>query len=164
MSNAEAWRKTEGEIPGVVCRPLQIYPDLRGWLAEIFRQDEISPELMPVMAYISVTQPGMSRGPHAHRQQTDYFCFPGPGTFRVVLWDNRPDSPMFASRREFQLGENLPATLVVPPGVVHGYVNVSDHPGVVFNCANRLYRGEGRREEVDEIRYEHDPHSPFRLE
>ena len=78
------------EIPGVICRPLSFHRDERGWLAEIFRQDELAPELLPAMAYISVTLPGRSRGPHAHREQTDYFCFAGPGDFRVVLWDNRP--------------------------------------------------------------------------
>lgn len=151
------------EIPGVLCRPLAIHQDPRGWLAEIFRQDEIAPELLPAMAYISMTQPGGSRGPHAHRFQTDYFCFAGPGDFRVVLWDNRPDSPQYGERQEFLLGESSPAILIVPPGVVHGYTNISDRPGLVFNCANRLYRGPGRLEAVDEIRYEDDPDSPFRL-
>ncbi len=163
MREVQEWRQAEGNLPGVVCRPLEINRDHRGWLAEIFRQDEIAPEIMPTMAYLSVTQPRMSRGPHAHRYQTDYFCFPGPGRFRVILWDNRPDSPAFQTRQEFNLGEEQPAILIVPPGVVHGYINVGEVPGVVFNCANRLYRGEGRREEVDEIRYENAPQCPFRL-
>jgi dTDP-4-dehydrorhamnose 3,5-epimerase len=154
----------ESQMPGVVCRPLTIYRDQRGWLAEIFRQDEMPAEQVPVMSYISVTLPGVSRGPHAHVRQTDFFCFPGPGDFRVVLWDQRPESPTCGQRQEFLLGENSPGTLVVPPGVVHGYRNVSDRPGLVINCANRLYRGPGRQEPVDEIRYEDDADSPFRLE
>jgi hypothetical protein len=35
---------------------------------------------------------------------------------------------------------------------------------MVINCANRLYKGPGRKEDVDEIRYENDPECPFRLE
>jgi dTDP-4-dehydrorhamnose 3,5-epimerase len=77
----------ESLIAGVVCRRLAIYEDHRGWLDEIFRQDELAAEHYPVMAYLSVTLPGIGRGPHAHRDQTDLFCFPGPGEFRVVLWD-----------------------------------------------------------------------------
>ncbi|MDP3182497.1 MAG: dTDP-4-dehydrorhamnose 3,5-epimerase family protein [Desulfobaccales bacterium] len=151
------------QIPGVIYRPLMIYEDQRGWLAEIFRQDEVMPEHMPVMTYISVTKPGVGRGPHAHRHQTDLFCFPGPGEFRIVLWDQRSDSPSFGRHQEFYLGESCPGILIVPPGVVHGYLNISDRPGVVFNGANRLYKGAGRLEPVDEIRYEDDPNCPFRL-
>ena len=153
----------ESRIPGVVCRPLVIYPDSRGWLAEIFRQDELGQEHIPVMAYISVTQPGVGRGPHAHRQQTDLFCFPGPGEFRLSLWDQRPESPAYGLRQDFVLGENCPALVIVPPGVVHGYRNLSGHQGLVCNFAIRLYRGPGRQEPVDEIRFEDDPDSPFRL-
>lgn len=161
---AHDWKNLEPHISGVICRPLVIYEDRRGWLAEIFRQDELPPEHMPVMSYISVTAPGMGRGPHAHREQTDLFCFPGPGDFRVILWDHRPESPSFGARQEFRLGAACPAVLIIPPGVVHGYLNISDRPGLVCNFANRLYRGPGRREPVDEIRFEADPHSPFRLE
>ena len=153
----------ESRIPGVVCRPLVRHPDSRGWLAEIFRQDELDQENLPVMAYISVTQPGVGRGPHAHRQQTDLFCFPGPGEFRVSLWDQRPESPAYGLRQDFVLGENCPGLVIIPPGVVHGYRNLSGHQGLVCNFANRLYRGPGRSEPVDEIRFEDDPDSPFRL-
>ncbi|MBI4642890.1 MAG: dTDP-4-dehydrorhamnose 3,5-epimerase family protein [Deltaproteobacteria bacterium] len=164
MTSSPEFRIPEVEIPGVVCRALVIYEDARGWLAEIYRQDELGPELAPVMSYISLTKPGVGRGPHAHREQTDYFCFPGPGDFRVILWDQRPESPSFGTRQAFHLGESCPGILLVPPGVVHGYLNISEHLGLVVNCANRLYKGPGRQEPVDEIRYENDPICPFRLE
>lgn len=154
----------EIKITGVICSPLLKYADQRGWLAEIFRTDELAPENLPAMAYVSVTKPGVARGPHAHRHQTDLFCFYGPGDFRVSLWDNRNDSPTFGVRQDFLLGESQPAVLIVPPGVVHGYKNVGDGLGFVCNFANRLYRGEGRGEPVDELRFEDDPDSPFQLD
>jgi dTDP-4-dehydrorhamnose 3,5-epimerase len=154
----------EVKISGVLCRKLVVHQDQRGWLAEIFRQDEVAPDQVPAMAYVSVTQPGVGRGPHAHRDQTDMFCFTGPGDFRVTLWDNRPDSLTFQARQDFLLGESCPGVLIVPPGVVHGYRNVGDQPGWVLNFANRLYRGPGRVEPVDEIRFEDEPDSPFRLD
>jgi len=82
----------------------------------------------------------------------------------VVLWDNRADSPTFGVRQDFHLGASCPAVLIVPPGVVHAYQNEGKVPGMVCNFANRLYRGPGRAEAVDEIRFEDDPDSPFRLE
>jgi dTDP-4-dehydrorhamnose 3,5-epimerase len=36
--------------------------------------------------------------------------------------------------------------------------------GIVLNAANRLYKGWGRKEPVDEIRHEDVADSPFRLD
>ncbi|NDY43288.1 dTDP-4-dehydrorhamnose 3,5-epimerase [Dissulfurirhabdus thermomarina] len=153
----------DGDISGVIVRRLARHEDPRGWLCEVFRRDEIAPEHLPAMAYVSLTHPGVARGPHAHRDQTDLFGFVGPGTFRVRLWDAREGSPSRGARMEILAGEEAPTVVIVPPGVVHGYRNVGEGPGLVFNCPNRLYAGEGRREPVDEIRYEDDPDSPFPL-
>ena len=62
------------------------------------------------------------------------------------------------------VGESEPAMLIIPPGVVHAYRNVGSGQGVVFNCPNRLYKGWGRKEPVDEIRHEDDAASPYRLD
>jgi dTDP-4-dehydrorhamnose 3,5-epimerase len=142
--------------------------DERGWLAELFRADVLElagmGDAQPVMAYLSMTRPGVTRGPHEHREQTDYFAFAGPSDFEVTLWDNRPGSPTFGRREAFVLGAGRPATLIVPPGVVHAYRNVGKVEGWVLNFPNRLYRGPGRTEPVDEIRYEDAPDNPFKLE
>jgi dTDP-4-dehydrorhamnose 3,5-epimerase len=153
----------DGPIDGVVIRALQIFSDKRGWLAEVFRKDEISPELDPAMAYLSMTHPGVHRGPHAHRDQTDYFVFFN-AVFKVYLWDDREGSSTRGFRHVVTLGSERPACVIVPPAVVHAYRNVSDQPGVILNLPNRLYAGHGKGEPVDEIRYEEDPGSPYRLE
>ena len=119
---------------------------------------------MPAMAYLSVTEPGVGRGPHAHRDQTDMFCFAGPGDFRVVLWDNRADSPSFGVRQDFYLGESMSGGADRASGGGARLSECGPDPGFVCNFANRLYRGPGRLEAVDEIRFEDDPDSPFRLE
>lgn len=155
---------SKGKIHDVVVRPLTKYLDERGWLAELYRGDELAAELMPVMAYISMTQPGVARGPHEHREQTDYFCFIGPANFKVYLWDTRRDSPTFGVRQTVFAGVDLPLALIVPPGVVHAYRNVSLENGIVFNGPNRLYAGEGKHSPVDEIRHEEVDGSPFRLD
>lgn len=153
-----------GIIHGVIWRPLKKYHDSRGWLCELFRQDEMPAEYLPAMAYISETAPGVTRGPHEHRNQADCFCFLGPSTFKLYLWDNRPDSPTHGVHQIEIVGVDRPMLVIVPAGVVHAYQNVGAEPGLVFNCPNRLYRGAGRKDPVDEIRHEEDPQSPFRLE
>ena len=154
----------QGAIDGVVWKPLKVFHDSRGWLCELFRFDEVAEEYRPVMAYVSETQPGVARGPHEHVDQADYFCFFGPGNFKVYLWDNRPQSPTYRAKEVRVVGADAPFALIVPKGVAHAYKNVSAVPGLVFNAANRLYKGWGRKEPVDEIRHEDDPKSPFHLD
>ncbi len=153
-----------GPIQDVLFRPLRRFEDPRGWLAEIFRADELPPEFHPVMTYVSLSLPGVVRGPHEHRDQADLFAWVGPGEFKVTLWDNRPESPAFGHRMELRAGESQPSVLLIPKGVVHCYRCISLEPGLVFNGPNRLYGGEGRAQPVDEIRHEEDPESPFVLD
>jgi len=152
-----------GEINDVVVRKLRKFNDRRGWLTELFRHDELTAEFFPVMAYISSTNPGVTRGPHEHVDQADLFCFLGPSNFKLRLWDNRPDSPTYRNVMTLVVGEDDPQTVLVPKGVVHAYQNVGEKDGIVINCPNRLYMGEQRAETIDEVRHEDDPHTIFRM-
>ena len=153
-----------GEISGVVVRDLRRFNDDRGWLAELFRHDELDQEYYPAMTYISATAPGVTRGPHEHVDQADLFCFLGPSNFQIRVWDNRPDSNTFRQVMTLDVGADNPKSVLVPKGVVHAYRNTGDVEGIVINCPNRLYAGAGKREAVDEIRHEDDPDTVFRME
>ena len=153
----------DGEIKGVIIRKLAKAQDSRGWLAELFRNDELDGEFIPTMAYISSTNPGVTRGPHEHREQADFFCFIGPSNFKLRMWDNREESETFRCVTTMVVGQENPSAVLVPAGVVHAYQNIGDAEGIVINCPNKLYRGPGRREEVDEIRHENDSETIFRM-
>ena len=154
----------DGVIGDVIVNDLRRFTDPRGWLVEIFRNDELDDGLQPVMGYISMTEKGVVRGPHEHVDQADLFCFLGPSTFRVYLWDNRSSSPTFRVRQIITAGVDEPKSIIIPKGVVHAYKNVGDGPGMVVNCPNRLYAGEGKKQPVDEIRHEDDPDTVFSIE
>ena len=153
-----------GPIQGVIWKSLSKYHDGRGWLCELFRHDDLPVEFHPVMAYISQTDTGVARGPHEHVDQSDCFCFLGPSNFKVYLWDRRENSPTHLARETEIVGVDRPMLLIVPPGVIHAYKNVGTEPGLVFNCPNRLYKGPGRAEPVDEIRHEDLTTSPYQLD
>jgi dTDP-4-dehydrorhamnose 3,5-epimerase len=155
---------SDSAIDGVIIRHLKKYLDNRGWLVELFRRDELSKTFYPAMSYISMTEPGVARGPHEHREQTDFFCFMGPSTFRLYLWDNRSMSPSFGMKCQFDFGADQMAAVIIPPGVVHAYKNIGSVDGLVFNAPDRLYAGEGKKETVDEIRYEDDSSTVFKIE
>jgi len=144
---------------GVIIRDLNIFNDQRGWLAEIFRYDET--DFSPAMSYISMTKPGIARGPHEHLEQSDYFCF--LGHFRLYLWDNRKESKTYMEKMIIDK-QGAPFTAIVPPHVVHAYVNAGPKDAFVVNLPDRLFMGKGKAFPVDEVRYENDPDSPYRID
>ncbi|HEX7573810.1 MAG TPA: dTDP-4-dehydrorhamnose 3,5-epimerase family protein [Bacteroidota bacterium] len=153
-----------GTIQDVIVRNLTKFIDDRGWLSELFRADEIPAELYPAMGYVSMTAPGVMRGPHEHADQADCFAFLGPSNFKIFLWDNRTSSPTYMTRQIVFAGADAPKSLVIPRGIVHAYRNIGEGQGMVLNFPNRLYAGEGKKNPVDEIRHEIDPESIFRME
>jgi dTDP-4-dehydrorhamnose 3,5-epimerase len=154
----------EGQITGVIVRDLKKFYDDRGWLSELFRRDEFEAEFLPAMAYISATRPGVTRGPHEHVDQADVFCFLGPSNFKIRMWDNRESSETYNHRMTLVAGADNPKMVLIPKGIVHAYQNVGETDGIVINCPNRLYMGDRRRDEVDEIRHEDDPNTIFRMD
>jgi len=146
-------------VEGVIIKELKQLHDDRGWLVETFRNDEI--DFIPVMSYVSMTKPGIARGPHEHLDQSDYFCL--FGSFRLYLWDNRKDSTTYQQHLAFDI-KGRPHIAIVPPGVVHAYKNIGKTDGLVINMPDRLFKGKDRTLPVDEIRYENDPASPYRMD
>ncbi len=139
--------------------------DDRGSLFELFRIDELGARNInvPEMAYASYTLPGVSRGPHEHAHQTDVFVFCSQ-TFQFFAWDNRHGSATYLNRSVIHVGEGRETRIIVPPGIVHAYRNISTGTGLVLNAPDKLYAGYNRLEPVDEIRHEKDQNNPFRLD
>jgi dTDP-4-dehydrorhamnose 3,5-epimerase len=150
-------------LPGVRVEALPVFKDQRGTLHELFRVDEIPAGFNPLMACSSWSHPNVARGPHQHVGQDDYFTFAGPSNFRVYLWDDRPGAAKAAKGWVINTGESAPARVYVPRGVVHAYHNVGNVPGLVVTVTSLLFKGEGRKDPVDEIRHELDPKSSYRL-
>ena len=148
-------------IEDVIVKKLKKNEDKRGWLAEIYRSDEM--DYQPVMSYVSVTKPGVIRGPHEHIKQSDCFIFVGPGSYEIHLWDRREKSKTKGEYIKLEVGEDNPCLVLVPPGIVHGYKCVSKIPGYCINLPDKLYKGKGKKEELDEVRWELDKNSPYKI-
>lgn len=150
-------------LPGVRVEALPVYKDTRGSLHELFRVDEIPAGFKPLMACSSWSHSGVARGPHQHVGQDDYFTFAGPSDFRVYLWDDRPGAAGAARGWFINTGEQAPTRIHVPRGVVHAYKNIGNTMGLVVTVTSLLFKGEGRRDPVDEIRHELNPQSPYQI-
>ena len=161
-------------INDVIAERANQYSDERGFLIEAFRIDDWDlNEIYTLkdgtyvgcpMSYISATIAGQVRGPHEHEDQTDVFLFVGSSKFQIELWDNRPNSDTYENRMKIIAHNSAPLLVVIPPGVVHGYKNIGDALGYVINMPNKLYAGWGKEEEIDEIRWENDENSPFKMD
>lgn len=155
----------ESKIESVTIIPLEIYKDDRGWLLECFRNDEIKDinRSIPQMSYFSFTKYNEIRGPHEHKIQTDLMIFAGPGDFELYLWDNKYFSKTKGNHQKLIVGESNPLKIIIPPNIVHGIKSVSEPGSYFINCPNRLYKGLRKEWPADEIRYENNPDSPFKI-
>ena len=74
------------------------------------------------------------------------------------------DSATYRNVMTLIVGADNPKSVLIPKGVVHAYQNIGKVDGIVINCPNRLYMGDGRREPIDEIRHEDDHDTIFRMD
>jgi dTDP-4-dehydrorhamnose 3,5-epimerase len=135
-------------IEGVEIQASKLWPDDRGYFLEVFRSGQglpagFSAESTQVSAALSY--PGTIKAFHYHREQTDYWV-PVAGMLQVVLADLRRDSATFGRRNTLYIGTLRPWTLLIPPGVAHGYKVIGPDPAVLVYVTSRFYNpaDEGR--------------------
>ena len=124
-------------IHGVKVKQLKIIPDERGMLAECLRaDDEMFTKFGQV--YFTTAYPGVVKAWHCHKIQFDNFvCV--RGLIKLVLYDDRPDSPTKGKVNEFYLGILNPILVQIPPLVWHGFKCVSDVEAIVVNTPSEPY-------------------------
>jgi dTDP-4-dehydrorhamnose 3,5-epimerase len=124
-------------IGGVRTKALRVIPDERGFLMEMLRSDDELFERFG-QAYITAVYPGVVKGWHYHRKQTDHFvCVRGMA--KVVLYDSREDSPTHGQVQEFFIGDRNPMLVKIPPLVMHGFKAVGNEMAMIINFPTELY-------------------------
>jgi dTDP-4-dehydrorhamnose 3,5-epimerase len=143
-------------IDGVRTKQLKVIPDERGFLMEMLRSDDEFYQKFG-QAYVTCAYPGVVKGWHYHKVQTDHFVCVS-GMMKVVLYDGRENSPTKGLVNEFFLGEKNPMLLVIPPLVLHGMKGIGTTPGLMINMPTELYNYK----EPDEFRvHPHDNDIPY---
>jgi dTDP-4-dehydrorhamnose 3,5-epimerase len=124
-------------IDGVKVRKLRFIPDERGYLMEMLRSDWEEYDKFG-QVYITAVYPGVVKGWHYHKIQTDHFiCVHGMA--KVVLYDGREGSPTHGEVNEFFMGDQNPMLLKIPPGVMHGFKGISQEMALIVNVPTELY-------------------------
>lgn len=131
-------------IAGVTVQPLSLWPDDRGWFLEVARIGKgpvaaFDPAATQVSSALSY--PGTIKAFHFHRHQTDYWV-PVAGLLQVALVDLRRGSPTEGVKNTLYVGALRPWSLIVPPGVGHGYKVIGADPAVLVYVTNRVYNPE----------------------
>lgn len=143
-------------IDGAVVKQLRMISDERGYLMEMLRSDDPVFERFG-QSYVTACYPGVVKGWHYHRKQTDHFvCVKGMA--KVVLYDSREDSPTHGQVQEFFMGERNPVLLKIPRSVMHGFKAVGTETALIINFPTELYNYS----EPDEYRVAWDsPEIPY---
>jgi len=124
-------------IHGVTVRKLRVIPDERGYLMEMLRSDWLEFERFG-QVYVTAVYPGVVKGWHYHKLQTDHFiCVAGMA--KVVLYDDREGSATQGEVNEFFMGHLNPILLKIPPGVMHGFKGVGQEAALIVNVPTELY-------------------------
>jgi dTDP-4-dehydrorhamnose 3,5-epimerase len=124
-------------IEGVATKKLKVIPDERGRLMECLRNDD---ELFIQFGqmYMTTTFPGVVKGWHLHRKQWDnVVCV--KGMIKLVLFDDRAESPTQGQIDEFFIGEHGPSLVRIPPGLWHGWKCVSVEEAFIVNAPTEVY-------------------------
>jgi len=127
-------------IDGVVIKKLNPILDERGYLQECFRSDwEMFRKFG--QAYITVAFPNVVKAWHSHKIQTDNMvCIQGNG--KLVLCDNRKESPTYMKINEVFFGEKNPILVSIPPNIWHGFKAMGGEKIMVLNVPTELYNYE----------------------
>jgi len=137
-------------IEGVKTKNLKVIPDERGRLMEILRNDDECYEKFG-QVYMTTNYPGVVKAWHYHKIQTDNVACVH-GMLKVVLYDDRENSPTKGEVNEFFIGAYNPMLVTIPPGVYHGWKNIGEYEAIAVSAPTEAYNYK----EPDEYRLPYD--------
>jgi dTDP-4-dehydrorhamnose 3,5-epimerase len=124
-------------IQGVQVIPLKRIPDERGTVMHMLRAtDEHFQQFGEI--YFSTVYKGVVKGWHMHREMTlNYACI--FGRVKLVVYDERPNSPTRGELMEIFLGPDNYSLAVIPPDLWNGFKGMSDPLAIVANCCTHVH-------------------------
>jgi dTDP-4-dehydrorhamnose 3,5-epimerase len=120
-------------IEGVQLHPLKQIADERGKIMHMLRCDDPHFEQFGEI-YFSMVYPGVIKGWHQHKHMTLNYAVI-VGMIKLVLYDERKNSPTYGELQEVFLGEDNYVLVRIPPMVWNGFKGIGTVPAIVANCA-----------------------------
>jgi dTDP-4-dehydrorhamnose 3,5-epimerase len=120
-------------ISGVQIHPLRQIVDERGKVMHMLRAND--PHFTAFgEIYFSWVNPGIIKAWHVHDRMTLNYAVP-VGTIKLVLYDDRADSPTLGQIQELYVGRDNYCLVTIPPLVWNGFKGIGIEPAMVANCA-----------------------------
>lgn len=123
---------------GVTVRPLDMHPDARGRLTEIFRREWQS-GVDPVQWNLLHSHGNVLRGMNVHLKHDDYYVL-ASGRLTLGLYDLRRSSPTYGMSVTMELSADRLEVVIVPIGVLHG--TLYHEPSVMLTGRSNYYDPE----------------------
>ena len=121
-------------IDSVLIHPLKKISDERGKIMHMLRADD--PHFIGFgEIYFSVVYPGVVKGWHLHQKMTLNYAVV-TGMIKLVLYDERPESPTRGELMEIFIGDDNYQLVKIPPLVWNGFKGIGTIPAIVANCAS----------------------------
>lgn len=140
-------------IDGVTIKALKVHQDIpdrqedsdKGVLMEVLRDDD---NLLTKFGQstMSIAYQGTVKAYHWHKVQDDVW-FIATGQAKIVLHDQRPDSPTHGETQTISAGQDDYKVILIPHGVIHGYKVVSKEPVMLFYHTTEHYDPDNLDEE-----------------
>ena len=126
-------------IDGVRIRPATTLHDDRGTLCEILNPAWQLHEAPIVYVYQFTIRPGKVKGWHQHHLHDDRI-FLSQGTVKVVLYDDRPDSPTYRMLNEIVRHEHQRTIMIIPAFIFHAHQNIGGTDALLVSMPTRAYQ------------------------
>ncbi|MBA2642206.1 MAG: dTDP-4-dehydrorhamnose 3,5-epimerase family protein [Actinobacteria bacterium] len=127
-------------MAGVRVVPLPRLADDRGAVYHMLRSDD--PHFTEFgEIYFSTVYAGVVKAWKNHRRLTaNYACI--HGRIKIVLYDDRPESPTRGELMEIDVSPDEYALVVIPPGIWHGFQGLAEPISILANCASEPHDPE----------------------
>ena len=133
------WHIMQELIDGVSVKEVLHVPRDHGVITEIYRPEWDPSKLPVVQCYQSRLFPGAIGAWSCHSRQVDRL-FVNQGLLKVVLYDDRENSPTYKCINVFHIGDARPTFMVLPPGVWHGVQNLGQTDVLMLNFPSVAYK------------------------
>ena len=125
-------------IDGVKLRRAVTLTDERGTLCEILNPSWGLHPSEIVYVYQFTIRPGKIKGWHQHHLHDDRI-FISQGSIKVVLYDDRPQSPTYRMINEVYRSEHERDIMVIPAFVFHAHQNIGSSDALFVSMPTRPY-------------------------
>ena len=106
-------------MKNIEIKELTVHKDNRGWLAEIFRPDDVNKTIKGQIT-ITTAYPGIVKANHYHKRKLEWYCVI-KGKMKLVLKEMST-----GKKEEMILSDDKLKILKIGPNIAHGFKNIGN--------------------------------------